>query len=273
LKLPALILSLPLLLAAPSALHAQSGTARWLARVSATQAAQPHWMTPVATVTPRLEQEFRFDAIHQATPTGHVTNLDGGKGLELIPTRGTELLLNLPPYLLHRNPAALDGWGDASFLLKYRFLSRNEQRGSAILTGFLAASVPTGTHRNGSLSAVVTPTLAAGKGWGPFDVQATLGGTFPVNSVDKLGRAVLSNTAFQVHALKRLWPEVEINSTFWMGGANDGRNQTFVTPGLVLGRFPIHGRVALAAGAGFQIAATRYNQYNHAVIATLRMPF
>ena len=57
-------------------------------------------MTPVATVTPRLEQEFRFDTLHQVTPTGNVTNLDGGKGLELIPTRNTELLLNLPPYLL-----------------------------------------------------------------------------------------------------------------------------------------------------------------------------
>ena len=85
---------------------------------------------------------------------------------------------------------------------------------------------------------MVTPTLAAGKGWGKFDVQATLGGTFPVNSVNKLGRTVLSNTAFQYHALKQLWPEVEINSTFWMGGTNDGKKQTFVTPGVVLGPLP-----------------------------------
>src|SRR5690349_17368607 len=31
----------------------------WLNMASATQAAQPHWMTPLVTVTPRLEQEFR----------------------------------------------------------------------------------------------------------------------------------------------------------------------------------------------------------------------
>ena len=279
-KFPAVTLSLSVLAASilgsaqtPSHNPPQSWSGRCLAQVSATQAAQPHWVTPVATVTPRLEQEFRFDVFHQVTPTGDVTNLDGGKGLELIPTRNTELLINLPPYLLHENPATLDGWGDASFTLKYRFLSRNEEGGNAILTAFLGGSVPTGAHRNGSISAVVTPTLAGGKGWGKIDVQATLGGTFPVNSVNKLGRTVVSSSAFQYHAMKKLWPEVEINSTFWEGGINDGRKQTFVTPGLILGRFPIHKRVAFVAGAGFQIATTHYHQYNHAFIVTLRIPF
>lgn len=245
----------------------------WLERVSATQAAQPHWVTPVATVTPRLEQEFRFDVLHQETPTGNVTNLDGGKGLELIPTWHTELLINLPPYLLHSNPKTLDGWGDVSFTAKWRFYARNEKKGNAILTGFLGGSIPTGQYKNGSISAVVTPTLAGGKGWGPFDIQATLGGTLPVNSVNKLGRTIVSNTAFQVHTLKKLWPEVEINSTFWEGGTNDGKKQTLITPGLNLARFPIHKRVAFVCGAGFQIAATHYNQYNHAFIGTLRLPF
>ncbi len=230
-------------------------------------------MTPVATVTPRLEQEFRFDVLHEVTPTGDITNLDGGKGLELIPSRHTELLLNLPPYLVHENPKSVDGPGDVSFTLKYRFLARNEEHGNAILTGFLGGSIPTGTYKNGSSSAIVTPTLAAGKGWGKFDVQSTIGGTLPVNSVNTVGRTILSNNAFQYHAMKQLWPEAEINSTFWEGGANDGKKQTFLTPGLVLGRFPIHKRVALAAGAGFQIATTHYHQYNHGFIATIRMPF
>lgn len=268
-SLPRLFPCLLLLACVPFA-HGQS---TWLQRVSATQAAQPHWMTPVVTVTPRLEQEFRFDVLHEVTPSGDVTNLDNGKGLELIPTRHTELLLNLPPYLVHQNPASLDGWGDAAFMMKYRFFARNEQRGNAILTGFLAGSVPTGQHKNGSISAVVTPTLAAGKGWGWFDVQSTLGGAFPVNSVHTLGRTILSNTALQGHFDQRLWPEIEINSTAWEGGTNDGKKQTFITPGIVLGRFRIHHRIALAAGAGFQIAATHYNQYNHAFIGTLRMPF
>ena len=274
-RFPALALPLFLLLAASGPLVAQdvSRTGSWLGRVSATQAEQPHWMTPLATVTPRLEQEFRCDVLHETTSSGSVTNVDNGKGLEVIPSRRTELLVNLPPYLLHQNSGAIDGPGDASFMLKYRFLARNEQHGNGILTGFLGGSIPTGTHKNGSVSAVVTPTLAAGKGWGNFDVQSTLGGTLPVNSLRTLGRAIVSNTAFQYHALRQLWPEAEINSTLWKGGTHDGKKQTFVTPGLIFGRLSIHHRFALAAGAGFQIAVTRYHQYNHAFIGTVRMPF
>jgi hypothetical protein len=268
-------LPLYLVLAASNLATAQSEswTGRWLTRVSATQAAQPHWMTPLATVTPRLEQEFRFDALHEVTPSGNITNVDGGKGLELIPSRRIELLLNAPPYLFHENPRTPNGPGDVSFTVKYRFFSRNEEHGNTILTGFLAGSIPTGTDKNGSPSAIVTPTLAGGKGWGIFDVQSTLAGSLPVNSVNIVGRTIASNTAFQIHVLKRLWPEAEINSTFWMGGTNDGKKQTFLTPGLIFGRFPIHHRVAFVAGAGFQIAATHYHQYNHAITATIRMPF
>ena len=250
-----------------------SWVATWLARVSATQAAQPHWMTPVATVTPRLEQEFRFDVLHEVTPTGDVTNVDNGKGLELIPTRRTELLINAPAYIFHENPKTANGPGDVSFTMKYRFLTRNEEHGNAILTGFLGGSIPTGTYKNGSSSAIVTPTLAGGKGWGKFDVQSTLGGTLPVNSVNILGRTIVSNTALQYHPQRFLWPEAEINSTFWEGGSNDGKKQTFLTPGLIFGRLPIHHRVALAGGVGFQIATTHYHQYNHAVDCTIRIPF
>jgi len=253
--------------------HAQSFVSNWMARASATQAEQPHWVTPVATVTPRLEQEFRFDVNHQQAPTGNVTNLDGGKGLELIPSRHTELLINLPPYLLHQNPAVKDGWGDFSTTLKYRFFARNEKNGNAILTGFLGGSIPTGTYKNGSAAAVVTPTLAGGKGWGIFDVESTLGGTLPVDSVKTLGRTIVWNSTFQVHAMKQIWPELESNATFWAGGTNDGKKQNFLTPGVVFGRFPIHNRIGLTMGAGFQIATTHYNQYNHAFIGTLRMPF
>lgn len=266
---PSRIFPVLVLLFATSFSPAQS----WLERVSATQAAQPHWVTPVATVTPRLEQEFRFDVLHQNTNSGTVTNLDGGKGLELIPTRHTELLVNLPPYLVHQDPAKKDGWGDLSYVMKYRLFARNEESGNAILTAFFGGSIPTGQYKNGSTSAVVMPTLAGGKGWGHFDVQATLGGALPVDNTAKLGRSILSNTAFQYHVMKKLWPEVEINATAWEGGEHDGMKQAFITPGVVVARFPIHHRVAFVAGAGFQIAATHYHSYNHAAIVTLRMPF
>ena len=41
----------------------------WLSMVSATQGEQPHWITPLATTTPRLEQESRYDI--QARSSGN----------------------------------------------------------------------------------------------------------------------------------------------------------------------------------------------------------
>jgi hypothetical protein len=40
--------------------------ADWFNMVSETQAEQPHWITPLNTMTPRLEQEFRYDIQWQA---------------------------------------------------------------------------------------------------------------------------------------------------------------------------------------------------------------
>ena len=61
----------------------------WLAEVSAIQAEQPHWATPVVTVTPRLEQEFRYDNFWTSLPHGRVlNNYGGGKGFEFIPRAG-----------------------------------------------------------------------------------------------------------------------------------------------------------------------------------------
>jgi hypothetical protein len=60
----------------------------WFDMVSRTQAEQRHWVTPVATTTPRLEQEFRFDTFWQTGNTGITTeNYGGAKGLELIPQK------------------------------------------------------------------------------------------------------------------------------------------------------------------------------------------
>jgi hypothetical protein len=257
----------------PASLPAQSFDT-WQSRVSQTQAEQPHWITPLVTVTPRLEQEFRFDVLRQLTPAGEQINLGAGKGLELIPSRKVEIIIAAPPgYLLHNNPGIKDGFGDETFLLKYRLLSGNEEHGKYILTAFLGGSIPTGSYRNGAIAAVVTPTIAAGKGFGRFSIQSTLGVGLPVDSVNKLGHAVAWNTAFQYHIRRFLWPELEVNSTFNEGGTNDGKKQTFLTPGLVIGRIPLHNRLGLTLGTGMQIATTRFHSFDHNLIVTARLPF
>ncbi|GGH08002.1 hypothetical protein [Silvibacterium dinghuense] len=265
-----------ILAAAASALHAQdSFLDHWQARVNSTQAEQPHWVTPLVTVTPRLEQEFRTDFVRQVTPTHLDTwNYGNGKGLELIPTRHIELIFNVPPYIQHNSPSikTKDGFGDVSFLLKYRFLASNEEKHNYILTAFVGGSLPTGSYSNGSTDASVSPTLAAGKGIGKFDIQSTIGTTLPVANGEKIGRPVLWNNALQWKANPHWWPEVEFNSTWYHAGDNDGKMQNFVTPGIV-GRFPLHHRIGLTMGAGMQIATSSFHSYDHGLVFTARMPF
>jgi hypothetical protein len=255
-----------------AALAQQKFIENWQARVTATQNAQPHWVTPLVTVTPRLEQEFRTDFDRQITPTHTNTWIYGnGKGLELIPARHIELLFNVPPYLQH-NSKAHDGFGDTTLLMKYRFFARNEEHGNSIVTAFFGGSIPTGSYSNGSSDASVSPTLAVGKGFGRFDAQSTAGATLPIANTKKLGRPIAWNTALQYRADPHWFPEVELNSTFYEGGPNDGMIQNFITPGVV-GRWKLHNRLGVTLGAGIQIATSAYHSYDHGLVFSARMPF
>ena len=247
----------------------------WLKRVGRTQAEQPHWITPVVTVTPRLEQEFRYDISQQTQPNGTtiLRNFGGSKGLEIIPTEHAELIFSPPPFITRSFNGVPDGYGDVSFLLKYRFLSANEEAGNYIFTAFLGGSIPTGSHTNGARDATVTPTLAAGKGWGNFDVTTTFGAVLPISETNLTGRQVVWNTAFQYRVIRKIWPEVEVNSTFFSDGPNDGKKQTFLTPGLVLGKFPVWHRLGFTIGGGVQTAVTKFHTFNHKWILTVRFPF
>ena len=258
---------------------------RYQARVSATQAEQPHWVTPLVTVTPRLEQEIRTDFVHQYNTKGFaIWNYGNGKGLELIPERHTEIIVNVPPFF-NRSNGQSDGFGDISFLAKGRFYARNEEHGNAIVTAFLAGSIPTGKNGNGGCCAVVTPTLAVGKGFGQIALTSTAGGSLPVTNATGLGHGITWNNVVQYRVAKSgvarfFWAELESNSTFYKGGSNDGKVATFATPGMIVGRIPLShdatgkpGRLGLSFGLGQQIAVTHFHTYNHATVITLRLPF
>ncbi|HZP92122.1 MAG TPA: hypothetical protein VFB20_04475 [Burkholderiales bacterium] len=255
--------------------------ANWFERVDRAQESQPHWITPLATVTPRLEQEFRYDQIYQDRPKGaNFTSYGGGKGLELIPTERTELIINVPAYQTLDRPdkPAERGWADESLLLKYRMLSANEENGNYIVTGFLGLSVPTGDEAFTTHHTIVTPTLAAGKGWGSrdegFDIQSTLGISFPDGDQGKVGVPTVWNTTLQAHIFQRFWPEIEFSYTHWKDGPNDGKNQLIVTYGLVYGRIPLGGRSKLILGLGYQTSqATAFTTYDRAWLGTARVTF
>ncbi len=271
--------------AAPSIQPTDSFISRYQARVTATQNLQPHWVTPLVTVTPRLEQELRTDFVHQYNPKAYaVWNYGNSKGLEFIPEKHTEVIINVPPFF-NRTNGEQDGFGDISFLLKERLFSRNEEHGDAIATAFLAATLPTGKNGNGSCCAVVTPTLAIGKGFGPIKVTSTAGGSLPVTNANGLGHTVTWNTAVQYHPkttgpARLIWPEVEYNSSFYKGGPDAGDVAGFLTPGLIIGKIPLSrtaagapGRFGLTFGAGEEIAVTHYHPNNHALVLTARLPF
>jgi hypothetical protein len=245
----------------------------FLARVSATQAEQPHWVTPLVTVTPRLEQELRTDFVYAPQPN-HTTewNFGNGKGLELIPLSKVELIFNIPEYLEHNSPTEKDGFGDVSFLMKYRVFARNEEHGNSIFTIFIGASLPTGSYSNGDANATVTPTLAGGKGFGKFDVQMTVGATLPTAGGSTQGRPIAWNSTVQFHQDAHWWPEIEDNFTHYIGGGHDGMTQNFITPGVVT-RYKLHNRIGITLGAGLQLATSGYHGDNHNVVMTARMPF
>ena len=138
--------------------------------------------------------------------------------------------------------------------MKQRLLSANEDQGNYIVSAFLGVQAPVGARAFTNHAWVITPTLALGKGWGDFDVQATIGAAMPAAYGDTIGTAVASNIALQYHLDEYFWPEIEFNDTTWSGGARRGLNQLFMTVGLILGRFQVseHGKIII--GGGYQFA-------------------
>jgi hypothetical protein len=231
-------------------------------------------VTPLATTTPRLEQEVRYDLVWQRRPDGStIENYGNGKGLEFIPAEKVEVILGIPAYLVHNQAPAQNGFADWRMLVKYRLLAHNEQSGSDIVTAFLDLTAPTGSSANGSPKAILTPTIAYGKGFGVVDIQGTFGAGLPIGDVDVIGRTYVWNNALQCQLFRRVWPEVEINATWYQQGKNDEQQQTLVTPGLVVGRIPLTNRVGLTIGAGIQFAVSRFRTTSHNAILSVRFPF
>jgi hypothetical protein len=246
----------------------------WLHMAAETQAKQPDWLSPLATTSGRLKQELRYDVWDQASAQGNRTfQLGGGKGLELITSSRTQILAGIPSYTFHSPKGSPGGFGDLPLMLKFRIASAERAEGNYLLTFILGATAPTGAHRYGAGDAVLTPTIAAGKGWGKFDVQSTLGMNLPTGETAKLGRQLQWNTALQYRAPWKLWPELEANSTFYKTGPNAGNRQTYLTPGLGFGRLRLRGGLRFSTAAGMQIAVTRFHSYDHRWIFSERISF
>ena len=251
----------------------------WFKRVDETQALQPHWKPPLFATSPLLTELYKYDQFWEHLPNGagNLTIFDAGKGLELIPAKPIEVIFGLPPYEERSGKNPAQGFGDWPFLLvKTRLASANEEKGNYCLTPFVAFSAPTGARAFTTRHFALTPTMAAGKGWGDFDVQADFGVNLPIGggAVHQLGTPLLTNVVFQYHVLKVFWPQVEVNYTYWPNGPNRGKNQVFLLPGLVLGSIPLYERLTWTVGAGYQFAVSdAHPQYENNWIVDFRINF
>jgi len=246
----------------------------WMRRVAKARASQPHFVSPLVTTHVMLVQQYRFDISRQGDPTGATvtSNYGASRGLEIVPVTRLEVGIFPPSYVAHQSSVP-DGFGDLSWQVKFRAFSATEGKGDYFVGLFLAGSLPTGTPPNGLGHTVFSPTFAAAKGIGPCDVQTTIGVNLPASGTNVLGRMIVFNTAVDYKIKGKIWPMIEQNSTFWSGGTLDGKKEVFLTPGIVLGSFPLAEQLHLSIGGGVQIAATTFHQYNHRWILSVRFPF
>jgi hypothetical protein len=246
----------------------------WMRKVDETRASQPHFVSPIVTTHVLLVQQYRYDMSWQQDPTGSTvtSNYGASRGLEIIPTTRLEVGIFPSNYLVHQSNTP-NGFGDITWQVKFRAFSATEGKGDYFVGFFLGGSFPTGTPPNGLGHTVLTPTFAAAKGLGPWDIQSTIGANLPATGANVLGRMIIFNSAVDYKIKGKIWPMIEQNSTFWSGGTLDGKKEVFLTPGVVLGSFPLAERLHLSMGGGLQIAATRFHQYNHRWILSVRLPF
>ena len=258
--------------------------ANWDATAQAARATQPDWTSPIATSTGILEQRFRFELSDQHAGNGADTlALDGGKGLDLIVSESEEVQFGLAPYDIRSAPSAANshvGFGDWPFFrFKQRLASSPENAADYVVTTWLQVQAPVGVAAFTNNSWTFLPTLALGKGWGAFDIQATIGGVIPTRHTAILGRQLQTNIALQYH-VGRFWPELEANWTYYPDGQRAGLNQLFLTPGVTVARFHLGDATTFTTGIGYQVAiAPAYRpkpltpSYGNALLFSSRVNF
>jgi hypothetical protein len=233
----------------------------WTQSADEARAGQPGWSSPIATTTALLEQRLRFDVEREHSGNGtDTTELDGGRGLDLIVSPTNEIQIALPPYEFRSaipGARAVAGFADWNFIrLEQRLAASPEGQDDYVVTAWLQVGAPTGIAALTSHAWSLQPTLGFGKGWGDFDIQGTVAAVLPTSNATALGQQIQSNTTLQYHFGGIFWPEIEANWTYYPDGPRAGLNQLFLTPGLAVGRFTLNQLLKLTLGIGYQFAVS-----------------
>lgn len=239
-------------------------------------AVQPAWMAPLIQSDSRLGQAVRLSVSQASAPGERIISYGNDHGISLIGGTRWQMDLNPPAYFRNHSSAFPDGWGNASTQVKYRILSGNAENGNFAVTAIVAEDFAPRANQNHALTGYSVPKLAAGKAFGRFNAQTTLGGCLPAGKIDQQGRAIEWNVTGQVHASSRTWFDIEENAAYFFGGPVDGRTQDFLTPaGFLLVRENGWGfrHPAAVLDGGMQVATSRFHLYNHNLITELRILF
>jgi hypothetical protein len=246
----------------------------WAAWVSDAKASQPSWAGPIATTSGLLGQRYRFEVQLQQSASGNqTTNFDNGKGVDLIVSETEEIRLALPPYFIRTGTPpqnTLSGFGDWSlFRFKQRLFSSPQDQGNYVVSAWVGVTLPTGVAKLTSHYVSMSPMIGFGKGWGAFDIQANFGAVVPTGLVrsalqGKLeetlqatnGDRIIGNVAFQYQLWGMIWPELEVNWTYYIDGSRAGLSRVFITPGISIARIPISKGLKLTLALGYQVAVS-----------------
>jgi hypothetical protein len=255
----------------------QSFYQRFRSHNDAMTAVQPVWMAPLIQSDSRLGQFLRLSFSNSYTSAGTQTvNYGNYHTLGLIVCNRVQLNFIAPPYVQNHSATAKDGFGDTQIEGKFRIASGNAQHGNYALTALLTYDAATGSHQNGAPTGVYNPVLAAGRAFGRFNVQSTLGGLMPAGKIWAQGRQIQWNTTAQLHAGGHLWLDFEDNALYNYGGPFDRMTENFLTPAAyyVVRRKdwpPAH--AFLIFDQGMQIATSAFHTYNHNLISEMRIVF
>src|ERR1700724_1135815 len=76
----------------------------------------------------------------------------------------------------------------------------------------------------------------------------------PTANEHAIGTAIVSNVTVQYFIAFYFWPEFAFNDTYWASGVRGGKNQLFLSPGIVFGRFVLFDRLKAVFGINYQFA-------------------
>lgn len=250
--------------------------AQFRAHNAAMRDVQPSWMGPLIQSDARLAQALKLSVSDMRAPGAQIISYGNNHGVSLIAQRRFQFDFVPPSFFRNHSAAMPDGFGNAFTQVKYRIASGNAEHGNFAVTGIVTHGFAPRSEQNGMQSAFDCPKIAAGKALGRFDVQSVLGGLLPLAKVTAQGRAIEWNVTGQVQAGGHVWVDVENNATFNLGGPYDGEMQNFVTPAAfyMIRRKewgPLH--PVYVVDGGMQIATSRFHEYNHNVVAELRVLF